>query len=275
MKPVATIILNRNLPDVTDALYERLHRHNADVTDIFVCESGSAADKLSQRHTWWANWPESLEHGLRYPRGFNYALSQLLAEDRYGDYEHFFLVVNDAEFPEQPVVGELMEVMAEHPRVGILSPCSRDWGERELLGQGGTKYFWYMSQIAWLLRRQYVDDVREREEPTFMNFLYDGANFRGYESEIELIAKGYINDWASAITTRAFVDEDKSHLVTKHQLIRTEPFEESVVKCVQEGRRWMRRKYGFNGRWSMQMYAKFFYENFFVNYPYLLPCKIC
>lgn len=275
MKPVATIILNRNLPEVTDALYERIHRHNADVTDIYVVESGSAREKLSQHCSWWANWPESLEMGLRYPRGFNFALANLLAEGRYEDYEHFFLVVNDAEFPQQPVIGELLQVMREHPRVGILSPCSQAWGERDLIGPGGVKYFWHMSQIAWMLRRRYVDDVREQEEPTYMNFLYDGTNFRGYESEIELIIKGYINDWASAITTRAFVDEDKNHLVSKHQLIRTDPFEESVVKCVQEGKRWMRRKYGFRSRWSMQMYAKFFYENFFVNYPYLASCKIC
>jgi hypothetical protein len=275
MKPVAAIVLNRNLPEVTDALCERLERSSGDVADIFVVESGSDRDRLSRRCTWWADWPESLEMGLRYPRGFNFALSRLLAEGRYGDYEHFLLLVNDAEIPEEPWVAALLEVMREHPRVGILSPCSRTWGERELIGPEGVRYFWHMSQIAWLLRRRYVDDVRELEEPTYMNFLYDGENFRGYESEIELVIKGYINDWASAITTRAFVDEDKNHLVTKHQLIRTEPFEESVLKCVQEGKRWMRRKYGFHSRWCMQMYAKLFYESFFVNYPYLAPFKIC
>jgi len=274
MKPVAAIVLNRNLPEVTDALCERLERSSGDVADIFVVESGSDRDRLSRRCTWWADWPESLEMGLRYPRGFNFALSRLLAEGRYGDYEHFLLLVNDAEIPAEPWVAALLEVMREHPRVGILSPCSRTWGERELIGPEGVRYFWHMSQIAWLLRRRYVDDVRELEEPTYMNFLYDGENFRGYESEIELVIKGYINDWASAITTRAFVDEDKNHLVTKHQLIRTEPFEESVMKCVQEGRRWMRRKYGFHSRWCMQMYAKLFYESFFVNYPYLAPFRI-
>ena len=34
--------------------------------------------------------------------------------------------------------------------------------------------------------------------PTFMNFIFDGTNFRGYLSESELIAKGYANDWAAA-----------------------------------------------------------------------------
>ena len=36
MKRVATIILNRNLPEVTDRLVEHLQRHDGDATDAFV-----------------------------------------------------------------------------------------------------------------------------------------------------------------------------------------------------------------------------------------------
>jgi hypothetical protein len=274
MKRVATLILNRNLPRVTEQLYEKLVADNGDVSDFYVVESGSQRDNLCKYQSWWANWDEALETGLRYPRGFNFGLHQLLLENKYEKYDFFYLVCNDAEFPQEPVIAPLLELMEKHRNVGILSPCSPDWGEAALIGPDKIKYFWYLNQVSWLLRRQYVDDVRETQNPSFMNFLYDGSNFRGYESDIELIAKGYVNDWATAITTRVQVLENKSHLITKADLIKTEPYEESVAMCVREGREWMRRKYGFNSRWQMQLYAKFFYERFFEYHPHLGEFRI-
>src|SRR3989338_11428768 len=87
MKKVATIILNRNLPDVANRLYEKFQNNDAKETDIFIVESGSSKKNLSKHYTWWANWEDSLEHGLRYPRGFNYALSKLLEEKKFKSYE--------------------------------------------------------------------------------------------------------------------------------------------------------------------------------------------
>jgi hypothetical protein len=274
MKPIATVILNRNLPKETDLLHEKVKNLHGDITDVYVVESGSDKNNLSKNSTWWANWEESLEHGLRYPRGFNFALSKLLEEGKYEKYEYFFLICNDAEVPSEGFLDKLLEIMQQHSRLGILSPCSRVWGERELIGSQATKYFWYINHVAWLVRRSYIDDVRELDKPSFMNFLYDGDNFRGYESEIELIAKGYVNDWATAITTKVFVDENKTHLFKKSDLIKTEPYEESLAMCVREGKKWMRKKYGFNSRWSMQMYSKCFYEKFFENYPQFNQFKI-
>lgn len=274
MKKTATIILNRNLPTVTDRLYELLNRNNSDQTDIFVVESGSSKENLSKYCSWWANWEESLEHGLRYPRGFNFALTKMFEEGKYQQYDYYFLVCNDVEFEDKPIIHDLEEEMRLQPRIGIISPCSKDWGEYRLLGSHDTKYFWYINNNAWLLRREYIDSIRELSQPSYMNFIYDGENFRGYESEIELIIKGYINDWASAITTKVMMAENQSHLLNKSDLIRTEPYEESLLKCVSEGKKWMRRKYGFNSRWAMQMYAKFFYDKFFEMNPELIGCKI-
>ena len=44
-KRVATIILNRNLPIVTNKLYEKIKKYNHKFTDIFVIDSGSDIDK--------------------------------------------------------------------------------------------------------------------------------------------------------------------------------------------------------------------------------------
>ena len=269
MKNTATIILNRNLPDVTDRLYESIYRNNSDKTDIYVVEAGSDEDKLSKHCTWWANWDKAMKDGLRVPRGVNYALVQMLNEEKFDKYDYFIMLTNDAEFEDKSVVDDMVAVMEKHPHVGILSPCSKQWGEARLLGYENTKYFWYVHNVAYMMRREYIETVRESEKPTYLNFLYDGTNFRGFGLEMELVAKGYANDWATAITTKVWVNENEEHLQTKAGLIKTEGYEENLKLYLEEGRKWMRRKYGFNSRWAMQMYAKFFYEKFFEFYPEL------
>ena len=73
---IATIVLNRNLPDVTDALCARLREESCPGLDVFVVESGSEPDRLSKNCTWYADWPEARQHGMRYQRGMNYGLGQ-------------------------------------------------------------------------------------------------------------------------------------------------------------------------------------------------------
>ena len=51
MKKVATIILNRNLPKLTDKLYTNLKKNNK-ISDFYVLEAGSDYKKLSKNVTW-------------------------------------------------------------------------------------------------------------------------------------------------------------------------------------------------------------------------------
>jgi hypothetical protein len=151
--------------------------------------------------------------------------------------------------------------------VGILSPCAARWGERLLLKEQPTKYFWFIHNNAYLLRREFVESIFNVDQPDQMNFIFDGSNFRGYGSETELIAKAYANDWAAAITSEVWAGENESYLLNQSDLIKTEGYEENLKLYVEEGRRWMRNKYGFNSRWSMQQYVKYFYDNFFEFHP--------
>lgn len=275
MKPVAVIILNRNLPKVTDSLVEGLKRNNDEsLADYYVVEAGSDDDKLSKNTTWHANWEEAKAIGLRYSRGMNYALSELYKNGRFQNYEYFFLLTNDTEFREEPVIGDLLEEYKKHPRVGIMSPCSEEWGEKILLQKQPTKYFWFIHNTAYLIRRSFIECVMENENPDYMNFLFDGTNFRGYGAESELIAKAYANDWAAAITSVVKAEENESHLIHQHSLIKTEALEENKRLYLEEGKKWMRRKYGFNSRWSMQMYIRLFYDQFFKFHPEYSKYKI-
>lgn len=267
MKRVATIILNRNLPDITDKLCEHLLNYDGDVTDVFVVEAGSDSERLSQYVTWHADWPDALKHGLRYSRGMNFGLSQLWKEGKFDQYDAFFLLTNDTELQNQATLSPLMTILDQHPRVGILSPCAARWGERLLLKEQSTKYFWFIHNNAYLLRREFTEALLNINQPDPMNFLFDGSNFRGYGSESELIAKAYANDWAAAITSEVWAGENESHLLDQADLIKTEGYEENLKLYVDEGRLWMRNKYGFNSRWSMQQYVKSFYDRFFEFHP--------
>ena len=274
MKRVATIILNRNLPEVTNRLFEHLQAHDGDTADTFVVEAGSDPERLSRYSTWHADWPEAKLHGLRYSRGMNYGLSQLWKEGKFRQYEAFFLLTNDTELQPGPTVAPLMGILDQHPRVGILSPCSDRWGERLLLKEQPTRYFWFIHNNAYLLRRAFIESIFNESQPDHMGFLFDGSNFRGYGSESELIAKAYANDWAAAITASVRAGENESHLLDRADLIKTETYEENLNLYVSEGRRWMLNKYGFNSRWSMQQYVKCFYDSFFEFHPEFRDYKI-
>ena len=274
MKSVATIILNRNLPDPTDRLYEHLIKYDGDQTDVYVVEAGSAKNNLSQYCTWHANSDEIIKEGLRYSRGMNYGLLKLYKEKKWEIYDYFFLITNDTELSNSQTLAPMNGLLAEHPRVGILSPCSTKWGERHLLRETTTKYFWYIHNNALLLRRSFIENIMEIKKPDYFNFVFDGTNFRGYFSESELIAKAYANNWAAAITSIVFVEENQSYLLNKADLIKTESYDENIKLYIEEGQDWLRRKYGFNSRWSMQQYAKSFYDSFFDFYPEYKKFKV-
>ena len=268
MKKTATIILNRNLPKETDALVEHLKKNDGDFTDIFVVEAGSDKNNLSKYCTWHLETEEVLKYGLRYSRGMNYGLLKLWQEDAWKKYDSFFLITNDTKFPKnQNTVKVLQKIQTEYPKVGILSPCSKKWGEMDLIGTDSLKYFWFIHSGAYFLHKELVEQLMNTDNPSYMNFLFDGNNFRGYLQESEIIAKTYANDWAAAITTKVYAEEDESYLLDKNRLIKTESYKQNLKLYVDEGLKWIKNKYGFNSRWQMMQYSQLFYNKFFEYYP--------
>ena len=268
MKKTATIILNRNLPKETDALVEHLKENDDDLTDIFVVEAGSDKNNLSKYCTWHLETEEVLKNGLRYSRGMNYGLLKLWLDSSWKRYSSFFLITNDTKFPNnQNTIKVLQEIQIEYPKVGILSPCSKKWGERNLIGTDSLKYFWFIHNNAYFLNKQLVEQLMNTENPSYMNFLFDGNNFRGYLQESEIIAKTYANDWAAAITTKVYAEEEETYLLDKNKLIKTESYEENLELYIDEGLKWVKKKYGFNSRWQMMQYSQLFYNKFFEYYP--------
>ena len=269
MKKTATIILNRNLPEPTDVLYEHLNKYDGNYTDIYVVEAGSDEDKLSKYCTWYVNDESVKNNGLRYGRGMNYGIQQLVKEGKYRDYDALFLLTNDTVLREEPSVKPLEELMNAYKHIGILSPCSKRWGEKNLIDERGVTCFWFIHNNAYYIRREFIDKIADFSTTDYMQFLFDGTNFRGYLTEEELIAKAYANDYTAAITNKVWVEENESHLLEHAQLIKTESYSDNLKLYIEEGLNWVKKKYGFNSRWTMQQYVRQFYEAYFEYHPEL------
>tara|TARA_Y100000389_G_C17466136_1_gene525735 strand:+ start:2373 stop:3200 length:828 start_codon:yes stop_codon:yes gene_type:complete len=268
MKNTATIILNRNLPEETNSLVEHLSSFDKNYTDIYVIEAGSDKDRLSKYYTWHVTSEEVMKQGLRYSRGMNYGLLELWKNKLWNKYNSFFLLTNDTKFPmNQETVCTLQKIMKKYPKLGMISPCSDRWGEKGLIGEKSLKYFWFIHNNAYFFRKEMLEQLINSDKPTYNDFIFDGSNFRGYLSESEIIAKAYANDWAAAITTEVIAEEDETHLLKKNKLIKTEAYEENLNLYVDEGLKWIKKKYGFNSRWQMLQYSKLFYEKFFEYFP--------
>ena len=132
-KKTATIILNRNLPDVTDNLVNHINIYDGELTDIFVIEAGSDDNNLSKNMTWHINDEFTKAHGLRYPRGLNLAIKKLYEENKLNNYDSIFFITNDTILQNQKTIEPLRRSLIDHDKIGILSPCAKDWGEKIIL----------------------------------------------------------------------------------------------------------------------------------------------
>jgi hypothetical protein len=272
-KKTATIILNRNLPDVTDNLVNHIRKFDGELTDIFVIEAGSDKINLSKNMTWYINDAFTKKYGLRYPRGLNLSIKKLHEESKLNDYDSIFFITNDTILENKKTIEPLRSILIKHDKVGVLSPCSKNWGEKLILKDEKVKYFWFIHSHAYFLRKDFIDDLCNFEED-YITLLFDGNNFRGWGLETELIAKGYANNWASAITSEVIIEENNSLLFEKSDLIKTEHFDKNLELYIQEGKQWMKKKYGFTSKWDLIFYAKSFYNDFFKKNQNLLKYKI-
>ena len=271
---LAVIVLNRNLPSVTDLLCEKLMDSGVEKDRVFVLEAGSDDDKLSKYCNWHVKDDETRRLGLRYNRGMNQALINLYQSKNWKKFDGFLLLANDTEFTTASPVERLEKVLQRHERVGILSPCSKHWGESMFIPENSEKYLWSISSSAIVVMRSFIEKVCNTSGLSNRNFLFDGSNFRGYLTDMELVAKAYINDWAFAITKTVYAEENTSYLLTIPDIIKTESYEENLRLYVNEGLKWALNKYSFQSKWDFLEYTKFYYDKFFDINPNLNKYRV-
>ena len=167
MKRVAVIILNRNLPNVTDKLVNKVK--NKSICDVFVLEACSEDNNLSKNYTWHIKNRAVKKKGLRFPQGMNLALSNLYKEKKFKSYDYFLLMTNDTEIKTKGFIKKAVNIFSNHPRLGILSPCGVDWGEKILLKK--ILYFWFVHNTAVFKKTIYSRYNESQKTKSFKFFI--------------------------------------------------------------------------------------------------------
>ena len=190
---VATIIINRDQPQMTNAVVEQVLKMGAGLHNtIYVVEAGSSQAGQSQFATHWFRDPSY--RGRYY--AFNRGLDLVLAENCF-DYVWF--VVNDISFPEdQDVLRKLWEISEREPRMAIIGP-----GEPESDDYQGCKpqegREWHKASnvhgLAWLMKIQAIKEVG-----------YAARHFHySWGASTELSYKLYRAGWFMAYADTAFL----------------------------------------------------------------------
>ncbi len=104
--------------------------------------------------------------------------------------------------------------------------------------------------------------------------MFDGKNFRGFGADSELIMKAYKNNMSAAITSKVWIEENENYLLKKSSLIKTDPYDRNLKLYINEGLKWIKRKYNFDSRWDMHLHVKKYYNIFFEKNKKLLKYKI-
>lgn len=267
MKRVATIILNHDSSKQTDVLVEHLLKYDGDHTDIYVLEVKGNADHFSKYRTWYIRTIQVDTDIMGYANEMNYGLYKLLHEGKYDSYDAYWLLTSDLIFQETSTLKELLAIIDSNKWIGILSPCNKKWGEKYLLKEKDVKCVWYVENNAYLLRREFLQEICDMDVPNYKNFLYDGNNIGGYMVWEELIAKAYANNWAVAITNKVWFDTYRESYILASCLTRNSFEDNNMKHYFDEGLKWLRRKYGFPNHWVMLQYVRHFYKSFFEYNP--------
>tara|TARA_Y100001963_G_scaffold160229_1_gene269247 strand:+ start:3794 stop:4624 length:831 start_codon:yes stop_codon:yes gene_type:complete len=268
MKKSCTLLLQRNLPEVTEKFAETLLKYNADVTDLYVIESGSDDNNLTKFNTFHANWEDAKKNGLRTGRGFNYGLKTLLEKNL--DYDFIMMATGDTQLPEEPSVEIMLEEMEVHKKMGILAPVTWNWNTRisSFRDKQITKAMGIqLPHICWLFRKECIEDITKGTSPSIYDeFLYDGTNFRCYGADTEIMMKAYRSDWFFGVTSKTTHKEDYDLTDQNYKKMKTDSHNMHRKLMWEEGKEWMLKKFGcatkneFNSLlWNE--YLKFFSRN--------------
>jgi hypothetical protein len=255
MKKCCTILLQRNLPEVTNRIGEEILSNNSDLTDFYVVESGSDDDRLSKftKNTFHANWDDARKNGLRTGRGFNFGLTEL--EKLGKKYDYYFLVTGDTIFEQKNCVEIMLSEMENNPKMGILSPLSRKWGNEfsHLWDKNKTQSVTLIPHVAWMFKHKLIETIsKDFESKDFMGYLYDGTNFRCYDADTEILVKSYTYDFFPAITSKVYIKEDEFLTDRNFKVMKTEDRETHKKLMWDEGMAWLKRKYNFDGKQQMR-----------------------
>ena len=255
---IDVLILNRNLRSITDDLVRSMIIHDKNAL-VGVIDAGSRKEERSDFTVVSDESKFAAEHGLRINRGYNLGIKWWLTQTTSSDW--LLLLPNDSEV----VAWDshiLLRQLENLPNAVVVIPIAPTNPYIPLLGPLRLGLGWNFHEGPILLKRNYLENRTENQGQVF-----DEDNFRSYLSFIELSFQVYGDNKSVLATDLVSFVENESHLLSNSALIQTESYTENLELLVTEGEAWLRKKYGWEDRWPLEMAARALFERYLIMNP--------
>ncbi len=156
METTLAIILNHNLPELTDELYEAIARETWSDCDLVVLDNGSDSDKVSQYTR--VRLAENRFFGGAINRAF-----ALVLESK--TYSHLLFLNNDLVLETPRLLDHLRKAIAEGYKLvspSIAGHCA--WPQMRRLTQSNVRVVPWVDFVAPLFHRNFIEHVRSFDD---------------------------------------------------------------------------------------------------------------
>jgi len=158
MGKTLAVILNHNLPEFTDPLFEELVRYTSDGYDLKVIDNGSQEKYISQYTT------IRYERNLFWGGALNKAFGMVLQNQQY---DSLLFLNNDLEVNGKIFVKSLRHALFRK-RFAIVSPCiagkAAPWPQMQNWGSKGTRVVKWIDNQAPLFHRKLIEAIGQFDQ---------------------------------------------------------------------------------------------------------------
>jgi len=171
MKTLVTI-LNFELPEFTDNLYEQLAPYKGEDYDLEVIDNGSSSEKKSKYTS--LQLPENVYFGGGLAAATEYFLNE-------SQYDSLLFLNNDLNVHGYRYVKELRRIMFEHTNIGMVSSCviGKDqhnecfWPQMRNWGSNQLRFVEWIDFQCPLIKREVLEKIQEYPEDLWPGYGYD------------------------------------------------------------------------------------------------------
>ncbi|MFK7932197.1 MAG: hypothetical protein AB8G22_01725 [Saprospiraceae bacterium] len=164
MTRTLAIILNHNLPVLTDNLYESLFPFTKKDFDLMVMDNGSIS-KLRSKYTSYSN-----EKNLFWGGALNVAFKMVLENE---EYDSLLFLNNDIEWNGEIAVKQLRRELFEND-LAIVSPCiagnPAPWKQMQNWGTNATRLVKWIDNQAPLFHRKLIEKIVQFDESLYLGW---------------------------------------------------------------------------------------------------------
>ena len=212
----AIVVLNYNLPALTDQTCADIISRTKSDYDLYVIENGSDPNNLSKYCT------NYIDTNLWVSGGLNYGIRLAMEKE---DYAAIWCLFNDVKFaPQGDVLSLMLSCMKKYPRIGIIKPS---WGNEWLLNESplsnrnyadpAISLAYAADPLCMLFRTSMIKDISKKLGP-LNRPLWDESNKRNHGNAQLVQYMAYRHGWGT-LTTNVFTTSETSSAADQNSLM--------------------------------------------------------